>query len=410
MILVPNRRQPLSGNKRWFLIMFCSCLAACSPKTRTVYHPKKDEGKKQETAEVKTEKKITEANIALLVPFNLSAAKIKSGSKAEIEKSAMAIDFYQGFRMGIDSAAAGGMNFHLNVLDTRDDNSHISTLIRSGQLSASNLIVGPVFPEGMKAITGYAIANHIPIVSPLAATHPAEFNNPNLISIVNNIDLHAAKIGSYIARVYDPAQTVVVLISTRKSDDELLAVPLRAYFSTVNNKYTFQEFSSVFTMELNMVPGKKYLVLLSSTERQFVVATIDKLVKLKHSGVDIELFGHPNWPKQNYSTEKLQLLQTKVTSSYKVDYKNQAVIGFIRKYRSLNSFEPGEYAFKGFDIGFYFGKLLSEHGAGYLKYLTEERYRGLQNSMSFKKDNQLGYINTSLFLLQYKNYALIPLE
>ncbi|SEB13294.1 ABC transporter substrate-binding protein [Pedobacter hartonius] len=410
MILAQNRQQQLSGNKFWCVIFLSCFLLACSPKVTTQKTPKKEEAEKPEAA-VKAEKKFTEASIALLVPFNLNLASIRSGSKAEMEKSVMAIDFYQGFKMGIDSAAAAGLNFRLKVLDTRDNNDQILSLIKSGQLTGSDLIVGPVFPEGIKFITNYSVANGIPVVSPLAATHPDEFLNPNLISVVNNIDLHAEKIGNFIAKEFDPAKTIVALISTRKSADETLAIPVRSYFKKdKGTKFTFQEYSSVYALETARDPSKQYIVIMSSSDRPFVIATIDKLVKMKNNGMQIDLFGHPNWSKQNYSTEKLQLLNTRITSSYWVDYKNPAVSSFVRKYRNLNHFEPGEYAFKGFDAGFYFGKVMAEHGANYLRYLPSEKYKGLQNSYLFKKDDQLGYINTSLFLLEYKNYALNPVE
>jgi hypothetical protein len=411
MILVQNHLQRLSGNRFWCLIFICFCLAACSPKTRTNKSPKKEIGKVEDKKDMASEKKFTEANISLLIPLNLNSARIKSGSKAELEKSAMAIDFYQGFKMGVDSAAATGMNFKVKVLDTRDNNVQITSLIKSGQIKGTNLIIGPVFPDGVKFITNYSIANNIPVVSPLAATHPEEFNNPNLISIVNNIDLHADKIGDYIRREYDPGKTVVVLIDPKKSGDEILGDPLRDYFQKGRgSRYTFQEYSSVFAMETRMIPGKQYTVLISSSDRAFVVGSLDKLAKMKGAGSAIELFGHPNWIKQNYNTEKLQLLRTKITTSYWVDYKSRDVINFVRKYRQLNKFEPAEYSFKGFDIGFFFGKLFAEHGAGYLKHLTTERHDGLGNSFRFIKDEKLGYINTSLFLLEYKDYTLDPIE
>ncbi|MBB6500572.1 ABC transporter substrate-binding protein [Pedobacter cryoconitis] len=411
MILVQNHLQRLSGNRFWYLIFICFCLAACSPKTRTNKLPKKDTGKKEEKKEAVPEKKFTEANISLLIPFNLNNARIKSGSKAELEKSAMAIDFYQGFKMGVDSAASAGMNFRVKVLDTRDNNVQITSLLKSGQLTGSNLIVGPIFPDGVKFITNYSIANNIPVVSPLAASHPDEFNNPNLISVVNNIDLHAGKIGDYIRREYNPGKTVVVLINPKKPGDEILGSPLREYFQQgKGTSYTFQEFASVFTMETKMVPGKQYVVLISSSDRTFVVASLDKLAKMQKSGNQIDLFGHPNWNKQNYNTEKLQQLHTRITSSYWVDYKNRDVIRFVKQYRHQNKFEPTEYSFKGFDIGFFFGKLFAQYGAGYLKHLTTERYDGLENSFRFVKDEKLGYINTSLYLLEYKNYELNPIE
>jgi ABC-type branched-subunit amino acid transport system substrate-binding protein len=410
MTLVQNHQQQLSGNKFWCVIIMSCFLLACSPKVITRKSPQKEAAEKP--AEVaKPEKRFTEANIALLIPFNLNTVNIQSGSKAEMEKSVMAIDFYQGFKMGIDSAAAAGLNFRLKVLDTRDNNEHITSLIKSGQLSGNNLIVGPVFPDGVKQITNYSVANGIPVVSPLAATHPDEFLNPNLISVVNNIDLHAEKMCSFISKYFEPSKTVVVLISTRKSADESLAIPVRAYFKKDKGaKFTFQEYSSVYAMETAKIPGKSYVVLVSSSDRQFVVATIDKLAKMKNAGMQINLFGHPNWSKQNYNTDKLQLLATKITASYWVDYKSQAVNSFVRKYRSLYRFEPGEYAFKGFDTGFYFGKLMAGCGSNYLSYLTAVKYKGLQNSYLFKKDEQLGYINISLSLLEYKNYALNPIE
>lgn len=409
MILVQNHLRLLSGNKIWCIIFTCFCLAACSPRTRTGKSPQNPATDIPQAK--KEDKKFTEAGIALLVPLNLNSVKAKTGTKADLEQSAMSLDFYQGFKMGIDSAAAHGMNYKLTVLDTREDTRHINYLINSDQLNGNNLIVGPVFPNEIKAVAGYSIANNIPVVSPLAASQPDEFNNPNLISLVNNIDLHAEKIGRFISKNYDPSKVEVVLISTKKPADEQLGAPLRTYFTTDRgNLFHFTEYSSVYSLETKMVPGKKYLILLSSADRAFVVATMDKMAKMKVSGKQMELFGHPNWSKQNYSTEKLQSLKTKITSSYFVDYKNQDVIRFVRQYRKLNHFEPTEFAFKGFDTGYYFGLLFSVYGSSYLKQLTRTDHKGLQNSFHFIRDEKLGYINTSLFLLEYKNFALTPVQ
>lgn len=411
MILVQNHPLQLSGNKIWCFLFICVCLGACSPRTITSKSPKKEIEKKEEKAREKTAKNFTQANIALLLPFNLNDRQLHSSNKVEIEKAAMAIDYYQGFKMGIDSAAASGLDFRVKVLDTKDNATETSALIKSGTLTGNELIVGPVFPDGIKFMTNYSIANKVAIVSPLAASHPDEFNNPNLISIVGNIELHAKKIGSYINDKYDKQKTVVVLINPKKPSDELLGSPIRNYFKSGDGaEFTFQEYSSVYTLETQLIPGMQYVLMISSADRQFVVATIDKLAKMQKNGLAVDLFGHPNWVKQNYNTEKLQLLNTKITSSYNVDYKSSAVINFIKKYRHLNKFEPGEYAIKGFDTGYYFGRLLSLYGDSYLKHLTSERYKGLHNSFFFIKDERLGYINTSLSLLEYKNYTLKPVE
>ncbi|MNI43029.1 hypothetical protein D3C73_973460 [compost metagenome] len=106
----------------------------------------------------------------------------------------------------------------------------------------------------------------------------------------------------------------------------------------------------------------------------------------------------------------MQDLNTIISSSYKIDYKNSAVTTFIKKYRYQYGFEPGEYAFKGFDIGYYFGRLLTTYGEDYKDYIVKDRYKGLHNHFSFIHDEKLGYINTSLMLLKFKNFALNIVE
>ncbi|TDQ07370.1 ABC transporter substrate-binding protein [Pedobacter metabolipauper] len=409
MILALNHQPQLSGNKHWLIICLGLFLASCSPKINTNVK-KPDIPKSVEKETVKPDVKFTQATISLLVPFKLNEIRLKTATRAEVEKAAMAIDFYQGFKLGVDSAAALGLNFKLKVYDTRDENAQIDGLIQNGSLLGSDLIIGPVFPQGLKHITSYSLSKGIPVVSPLAASHPAEFKNPNLISLVSNVDLHAQKIGDYINKHYNPAQTVVVLINPKSASDELMAKPLRTYFANPSRKFLLQEFGSVFTMETKLIRNKKYVIIVCSDDQKFVVPTLDKLVKMKNAGLAVDLYGHPGWIKQNYNTDKLQALNTAVTSSYKVDYTRSTVKTFIIKYRAAYHFEPGEYAFKGFDTGFYFAKLLAEHGLDYLKYMERERYNGLQNDFSFRKDPELGYINTSLMLLKYQDFTLKNME
>jgi len=393
-------------------VLLMLVLSACSPKVRTPKPETSKPAEKEKPADKKPIKKFTQASVSLLVPFKLDELNLKTATKADIEKYAMPIDFYQGFKLGLDSAAAQGLNFKLNVFDTQDDNAHISTLYKNERFKQSNLIIGPVFPEGLKFIANYAKENNATIVSPLAATDPGEFNNPNLVSIVSNIGLHGKKIGTYIAKNFNPANTIVVLINPKKTEDEAFAAPIRNYFQNTG-KFIVQEYASAYTFETKMIKGKQYVVVVTSSDRAFVLPTVEKLYKLKNlptGGYGINLFGHPNWVKQNYPADKLQDLNTIISSSYKIDYKSSAVVTFIKKYRYKYGFEPGEYAFKGFDVGYYFGKLLVNYGEDYKDYIVKERYKGLHNSFSFIHDEKLGYINTSLMLLKYKNFALNIVE
>jgi len=410
MISAQNHQLRLSGNKYSLILLVSILFAYCSPRVVKTVEKQSEPSKKTEETVQKPVAKFSEATISLLVPFKINGLNLKTATKAEVEKSAMAIDFYQGFKLGLDSAAASGLNFKLKVFDTGDNTAKLETVIQNGSLDNSNLIVGPVYPDGLKHIRNFILSKNITLVNPLAATNPKELNNPNMITIVNNIDLHAEKIGEYIVKHNDPVKTVIVLINPKGNDDELMAVPIRKFFDNPKYSFFFQEFASVFTMDTRMIKNKKYVIILSSSEKKFVTATIDKLIKMKNAGLSVDLYGHPDWTKQSYSADKLQALNTIVSSSYKVDYARKDVSAFIRKYRLNYRFEPGEYSYKGFDIGFYFANLMATHGKNYMQFLTKDKYRGLHNSFSFTYDPKMGYLNTSLMLLKYQNFALNVIE
>jgi hypothetical protein len=401
-------------NSSIFKLLIGMCLVAfgCSPKVTS----NTNNAVKDKPVEVKADKpvsKFTEASISLLVPFKLNQVNLKTATKAQVERADMAIDFYQGVLLGMDSAAASGLNFKVNVFDTRDDNSQLSSLLKKESIKRSNLIIGPVFPEGLKYMSNFSIANNLAIVSPLAASKPSEFNNPNLVSVVNNIDQHGAKIADYIASHYTSSKTIVVLINPKKTAEEQFAAPIRNRLKQKHPTFIVQEFTSAYAFETRMIKEKEYAVIICSSDAKFVVPSIDKLFKLKNlksGGYDLQLFGHPNWTKQNYNIEQLQDLKTIVSSSYQIDYKSSSVINFIRKYRSKYSYEPSEYSFKGFDIGFYFAKLMAKYGPAYLDYLTKEKYNGLHNDFKFEYNPKYGYINTELMLLQYKNLSLTRID
>ena len=71
-------------------------------------------------------------------------------------------------------------------------------------------------------------------------------------------------------------------------------------------------------------------MIIASASRDFVLPTIDRLYKISRAGSKIEVFGHPNWLKAQYlDAEKMQWLNTRITSSYYIDYKSKNVKNFL---------------------------------------------------------------------------------
>jgi ABC-type branched-subunit amino acid transport system substrate-binding protein len=384
-------------------------LSACSKK---VFPPKPVE--KQTLIEVpvpnveQAVKKNIDHSIVLLLPFQLNTINLKTSKKADLNKADLAIDFYQGFKLALDSLSIGGHRYDLKVFDTQNTETQIVNLALSSSVKNQDLIVGPIFPEGIRTFSEFSDLGKILQVSPLAASMPSGFNDPNLVSINNSIDQHALKIAEFVIKQYKPEDVQLVLINTQKTIDARYSNFIKRYINELSGSgFRVIERPNVIGIEGYLSRTKNNLVLITSSDRSFLIPAIDKLYNLKNQQFKIELFGHPDWMKARYlNAEKMQALNARISTSYFVNYKTQDVKNFVARYRSEFGMEPSEYSFKGFDTAYYFGTLIEKYGELYPDYLIKEIYKGLHNEYRFVKDPKYGYRNTSLMLLRYQNFEL----
>ena len=413
MILVPNHLQRLSGNNYLIVIGMLIFLSACSKKvvpTKPTEKPVPVEVIRPKVEE--PVKKNIDHSIVLLLPFQLNTLNLKTSRKSDLSKADLAIDFYQGFKLGLDSLSPGGHNYNLQVFDTRNQETQIVNLAMSGSVKNQDLVVGPVFPDGIKTFSEFSDLGKALQVSPLAASMPSEFNDPDLVSINNSIDQHGRKIAEFISSQYKPEMVNVLLINTQRTEDARFSNYIkRSLIELSGSKFRVIERPNAIGLEGYLSTTKNNLVIITSSDRAFLLPAIDKLYKLRGQKYRIELFGHPNWLKARYlSLEKMQALNTRISASYFVNYKAQNVKNFVARYRDEFGLEPSEYSFKGFDIAYYFGSLIEKYDKRYADYLVKEIYTGLHNEFRFVKDPKYGYRNTGLMLLRYQNFELQPVK
>ncbi|RYE03657.1 MAG: amino acid ABC transporter substrate-binding protein, partial [Sphingobacteriaceae bacterium] len=219
----------MSGSKAILFLSVLFLVAACSPKIRPVapVSAKTDEQSNREKAEaekaaeaakpVTETPKVVKANrtpsIALLLPFDLDHVDLsKNTSSKNLLKTNIAVDFYEGFKLALDSLSGSGQNYKLTVFDTKDEVSQAQKLSQTAAIRNSDLIVGPVFPAGVQAFSADINTLHKPLVSPLSAASPANYNNPNLITVTPPLEFHAWRVAKYIQENIRP-KTVYILRS-----------------------------------------------------------------------------------------------------------------------------------------------------------------------------------------------------
>ena len=426
MTLVRNRLPQLNGNRRFFLfrisnvqfrIYFLAALliSGCSPKVRTVPVPV---NKPAEQKPVPVEKPVTVKPVApkvsvisLLLPFGLDhIGPGQSYDDISLKKARIAADYYRGFKSALDSLTYYGYNYKLQLFDSKDDAATAHGLAYNPKVRASDLIVGPVFPDDLKAFTDVLVGARKPIVSPLSPEPAATFHNQNLVTVNPPLEYHAWCAAQYIAGRIKP-QKIFVLRSGYSEENDYL-VPFDKAIDSLSNRHIKIITITVVHGQLQpimaqLAAGKDNVFVIASTDQAFLTVTLSSLEKVA-ARFPVTLFGHPSWQHYSFLTpQRLQKLKTHITSADDVDYKSAETITFIRNYRNAWHTEPSAYAVKGFDEGLYFGQLL---GSDNLKNMGKTDFEGLHNDFVFQKKAGLGWINTHVNLLLYTNFELKKVE
>lgn len=96
--------------------------------------------------------------VALMLPISV-----------EGEANANYLEFYQGFLMGLDSVKrARGLSADVTLYNTERKEEKIRRIVESPEFASTQLIVGPVYEEGLYPIVRFAEEHAVPVVSPLA--------------------------------------------------------------------------------------------------------------------------------------------------------------------------------------------------------------------------------------------------
>lgn len=423
MISARNHRPLLSGNRLLWLSLIIAVGAACSPKVRSsktvnagtdvAKTEKKEEAKSPEKSTGKSSKWLSDKpTISLILPFGADAINREQPAPNDLSRADLAIQFYRGFKLALDSVSADGYDLRLRVFDSNDEYNRLIALSRNAGLRTSDLIVGPVFPAGVKAFASFAQSVRRPVLSPLSASPPSEFNNPYLITLTVPLEMHARQAALFAMQKMKPMR--VFILRSGNSEEFKYTRPFRQMVDSLSKKKISVTEIVVQNGDIQSILPKmttqgNNLVVMPGTGRMYIDATLRSLDKIAHR-YPINIIGHPSWEKLTYlNTTLLQRLQARITSSSRINYQSQLVVDFVREFRRDYKSEPNEYAFKGFDAGMYFGKMVAKNGSAFSDDLNKQDYEGLSNELIWQK-TIYGWVNSHVYVLKYDNLQLKPEE
>lgn len=377
-----------------------------SPGNSTVYTTaeSKAESSAESTSNTHKGNKFNQRNIALLLPFQLNQVAVGTLDDKDVKRSALALDFYQGFELGLEELAKKGASFNLDVLDSRDNAAYVSKLASSTNVNNASLIIGPVFPQEIKSFGASFADKAVLQINPLSAAMPSEYNLTNLVSITPPIKAHATAVASKVAKDFSPGDIIIIYNST-DGDSRQFLNGMSAAIKQVKGSATVVSVSSIAQLNENLkLAGTNYIVA-GTTEKAQLNGLINNLTsRYLENYYNIKLFGHPLWDRYDFSGySDFSNLNPVITTESNLRPWTNTVKTFREDYNSSFGVKPSDASYKGYDAAIYFGGLIQKYGAGNITdKLTKEPFNGIFSSYKFKHNDAWGYANESVFYKIYR--------
>ncbi|RZF61830.1 ABC transporter substrate-binding protein [Sphingobacterium corticibacterium] len=419
MISVQNHQLRSSGNRLFFVLILgvFFFLGACSPKTRVLKSPDHSGGNvggtlpkeekpeitdKEETAEDARRAEAARNSVTLVLPFQLDKIAPHTLSKEDVNRSAIALDFYQGFQLGLDELAQKGRSFSLNVVDSRDNELHNQSIARSEDVTNAALIVGPVFPKEITTFGTHRSNKKVLQVNPLAATKARDFNLPNLVSLTPSIDVHTKAMAKRVAHDYKTGD-VVIIYNTSDNDGKQFLSGFLSELKSANSSVQVRSVSSIPQLNEQISLTGTNLVVAGTTDRFQLRSFVSNLeIKSSEEFYTFRVYGHPLWDRIDFSIyERFGDFQPVITTESHMKAWTRAAKEFKDQYYSLYGVNPSDYSYKGYDAARYFGNLLAKYGDDYPAHITKEKFEGLFSTYTFDYNEGWGFVNNAV---SFKNY------
>lgn len=401
--------------KIFFVLALTLGVASCSPKvgvlrapghTNTTVNTTANNSDAETTANAHTTKgsKFNQRNIALLLPFQLHQIEAKTVNNSDVKRAALALDFYQGFELGLKELSKKNGSYDLHVLDTRDNVKVVSTLAMSKDLANASLVVGPIYPQEIKSFGDSFLDKEVLQINPLSASMPTEFNLPNLVSITPPIKAHSNAIANRVAKDFKTGD-IIIIFNTNDSDSRQFLNGMSAAIKHAKATATVVSVASIAQLNENLsLDGANYIIS-GTTDKVQLKSLVDNLTsKYLENYYGINLFGHPLWDRYDFSMyEDFSNLNPVITTESNLKTWSTAVKSFKDTYVASFGVNPSDASYKGYDSAIYFGGLIGKYGAGNISdKLVKDSFNGIYSSYKFMHNTDYGYVNESVFFKIYR--------
>lgn len=299
----------------------------------------------------------TNIKVALLLPFYLDfndSLKVNNNNRNLVyPKSKVALDFYFGFKLAIDSLTELGYNIDLMVLDVPND-SVFESILNSNVLFDREYIFGPIYIRQFEELAKfYGYDTEKKLISPLSSMSVKN----KYLNIYQSIPLSYVQIDALIDYLLLTNNSDELILFGQDIEDKLISYAKKKLSLQIMNRrcqvYTFDK-NQLSDRDLlkSKLKSDKNIMIIPSNDRSFVSRLLPTLGSMEDTVFTI--YGLNTWNRyDNLDYYDLVNLNVHLPSIFMND-NSQFYSHFVNNYYLKYFSYPEKYAYSAYQQCLYF--------------------------------------------------------
>ena len=343
-------------------------------------------------------------NVAVLLPFMLS--------QKEDTKSALYLEYYQGFLLAVDSLKKRGASIDVYAFDTEGKGSTLDRILAKPEMKSMDLIIGPADNNLIQKTAAFALKNEINMVNAFSLKNDEASHNAHVLQTNIPHSYLYAEASAELIRQFGNKKIIFLLDDDSSNEKKDFINEVKLGLQQKNIPFENIHISSdpqLVVFKNSLPENSDVLIISNSSTKNSVGKIVAPLTKLKdeRSDLSITLFGYPEW--QTYTKEYLNnfyKLNTVIFTRFYTNPTDHNWKEFQEKFyywynKDMINANP-KYGLLGFDTGMYFLNALKRYGKKFENYLENLESSSIQTDFKFQRiNNWSGFINKSLYFVHF---------
>jgi hypothetical protein len=262
------------------------------------------------------------------------------------------LDFYNGVLMAVDSLKKSSATFDIRIIDTKQKNNSLTTLLTDSGIQKPALIISAVTNKGdTKLIADFALAHQTQMVSAVFPNDAGVTNNPFFTIINPTLKTQCEAIYNYIQTNFSK-NTILYLKKKGATEDYIQNIIVDKSSKTSKSFLNIEVADSIsFADLLPYLDSTKQNILLCGSLKESFGTAIVKILN-ENPAYKSTIIGMPTWDgEKSLNVTSVEIIYA---SPFYFNGNEKLLKQLTAAYKLKYLGRPSDQFFKGFESMFYF--------------------------------------------------------